>query len=144
MLKNLFRRNYLLLLMASTGLMAFANPKGHELTIEINNLKNDKGKIVISFMDGNNQLIQGISAKIIGKKCIIKIPNLPAGKYAFKYFHDENNNKTLDTYWFGAPKEGYGFSNNAKGTFGPPDFEDTTFELKGNNTISCSPIYIKL
>ena len=29
----------------------------------------------------------------------------------------------LDKNTFGAPKEAYGFSNNARGTFGAPDYE---------------------
>jgi uncharacterized protein (DUF2141 family) len=32
----------------------------------------------------------------------------------------------------GIPKEGYGASNDAKVTFGPPKYEDARFVLKGN------------
>jgi uncharacterized protein (DUF2141 family) len=70
---------------------------------------------------------------------------LKPGKYAFKYFHDENNNnKKMDTNVIGIPKEGYGFSNNAKGRFGPPDFKDTIFEIKNDTTIICTINYINI
>lgn len=111
------------------------------LTIEINKLENNKGLIFLELLDGNNKSIKGVSQEIKNNKCVIVIKNLKAGKYSFKYFHDENRNKELDTNWVGIPNEGFGFSNNAKGTFGPPDFEKTIFEIKGNLTKKCIPKY---
>ena len=35
----------------------------------------------------------------------------------------------LDLGKFFAPKEKYGFSNNARGKFGPPGYRKTTFQL---------------
>ncbi len=60
--------------------------------------------------------------------------NLPVGTYAIAIFHDSNNNKKLDKNWVGIPKEGYGFSNNVFGTFGPPSFQEASFKVKANNT----------
>ena len=56
---------------------------------------------------------------------------LPAGQYAVGIFHDVNLNNKMDNNFLGLPKEQYGFSNNTRGLFGPPSFEDTAFELKG-------------
>lgn len=39
---------------------------------------------------------------------------VPSGTYALVVLHDENMNGKLDTNWLGIPKEGYGFSNDAK------------------------------
>ena len=36
---------------------------------------------------------------------------------------------TLDTGFLGIPTEDYGFSNDAKGTFGPASFDDSKFEM---------------
>lgn len=113
------------------------------LTIVIKNLENNEGFVLVDFRDGNNLKLKEYTEKIINKQCIITINGLTSGKYSFKYFHDANNNKKLDTYWIGAPKEGYGFSNNAKGNLGPPDFEETLFRLTKNTTLECIPIYIK-
>lgn len=49
--------------------------------------------------------------------------DIPAGQYAIGVFHDVNANNSLDTNFFGVPKEQYGFSNNATGNFGPPSFD---------------------
>jgi len=44
-------------------------------------------------------------------------------------FHDQNDNGKLDTDPTGQPTEVYGFSNDARGTAGPPQFADAAFEL---------------
>ena len=55
---------------------------------------------------------------------------LPAGTYAIGIFVDANYNNEMDRNFFGVPKEQYGFSNNAKGSFGPPSFKDASFTIK--------------
>ena len=54
---------------------------------------------------------------------------IPAGIYAIGYYIDANENQKLDTNFIGVPKEEYGFSNNARGAFGPPSFESASFTL---------------
>jgi uncharacterized protein (DUF2141 family) len=44
----------------------------------------------------------------------VELINIPNGKFAIAVFQDIN----LD-----------GFSNNKRGTFGPPDFEDVSFDV---------------
>ena len=61
---------------------------------------------------------------------------LPPGTYAIGIFHDANLNNRLDNYFFGVPREQYGFSNNARGFMGPPSFEDAAFSLEGKTEIS--------
>lgn len=48
---------------------------------------------------------------------------LAPGRYAVRAFADENGNGKLDTNLMGMPTERYGFSNDAKGNRGAPDFE---------------------
>ena len=113
------------------------------LTIEIDGLQNNDGQVLLEFSNEKGEKIRGISQNIADHKCIIVINNLDPGKYAFKYFHDKNKNEKLDLKWMVIPKEGYGFSNNAKGTFGPPSLEKMVFEIKGNATLQCTPTYLK-
>ena len=44
---------------------------------------------------------------------------IPAGNYAIGIFIDTNANEALDRNFLQIPTEQYGFSNNAKGRFGP-------------------------
>lgn len=113
------------------------------LTIEVDSLRSSKGSIIMDFRDGNDKELKAIVGRISKDRSVMVIDSLQPGKYSFRYFHDENSNVKMDTYWIGAPKEGIGFSNNAKIKFKAPDFEDTLFEIKGDTTIVCTPYYIK-
>jgi uncharacterized protein (DUF2141 family) len=54
------------------------------------------------------------------------------GSYAVSVFHDEDADGKLNTKFLGRPAEGWGVSNNIPaGTFGPPGFDDATFEYTG-------------
>ena len=58
-----------------------------------------------------------------------KQDSLPYGKYAIAVYHDKNVNGELDSNLLGIPKEAYGFSNNARGRFGPASWKDAHFEI---------------
>ena len=67
----------------------------------------------------------------------IKISDLVVGNtYAIAVFHDANGNKYLDKNFLGIPTEKYGFSNNARGTFGPPYYSDAKFKVYSGQTLS--------
>ena len=87
-----------------------------------------------AFDENEKVLIQEMS-DIKEKSCHFIIKNLMAGKYAVRYFHDENLNQMMETNSFGKPTEGYGFSNNVTGTFGMPPFEKWLFNLNEDKTI---------
>lgn len=112
------------------------------LTIEIAGLKNSKGQVLLELSNEKAEKISGFSQIIENNKCTIVIKNLQPGNYSFKYFHDENLNQKLDTNIVGMPKEGFGFANNAKGKFGPPPFEKTTFAVNSDISLKCTAIYL--
>jgi uncharacterized protein (DUF2141 family) len=60
--------------------------------------------------------------------------DIPYGEYALKAFHDENKNEQLDKNALGSPVEEYGFSQNARGRFGPPSFKSALFQFNHNHT----------
>ena len=43
--------------------------------------------------------------------------------------HDEDNDGKVDTNWLGIPNERLGASNDARGTFGPPSFNQAKIIL---------------
>jgi uncharacterized protein (DUF2141 family) len=59
--------------------------------------------------------------------------DIPPGMYALAVIHDENMNGKLDTNWLGAPREGYGFSNDAKALLSAPAFAAASFPYDGQN-----------
>ena len=72
---------------------------------------------------------------IISEEFEFVIRDIPAGTYAILVFHDVDSNKELNKNWIGMPKEPFGFSNDAKGKMGPPDYEDAAFKVKGDTEI---------
>ena len=59
--------------------------------------------------------------------------DIPPGTYALGVVHDENMNGKLDTKWLGIPKEGYGFSNDAKAFLSAPSFSAAGFRYDGQD-----------
>jgi uncharacterized protein (DUF2141 family) len=113
----------------------------HSLDIEITGIRNSKGRIMLQLFDENQKVIGQQMADIDVNKCNLKFTNLKPGKYAVRYFHDENLSQKLETNSLGIPKEGYGYSNNAAGLFGPPSFDKWIFELNGDRKIQLKPTY---
>jgi uncharacterized protein (DUF2141 family) len=80
--------------------------------------------------------VAGIDIEVKGTSATYVFKNIPAGKYAIAVFQDSNGDGKLNKNMFGVPKEPYGFSNNKYGKFGPPDFEDVSFDVKEDTSIS--------
>jgi uncharacterized protein (DUF2141 family) len=111
------------------------------LTIEISSLRNNSGALMLQVYDSTENVISQQKGEIADNKCIISITDLKSGKYAVRYYHDENGNGTMDTNIMGKPLEGYGFSNNVTGKFGPPPFEKWLFEINSDKKIILKPTY---
>ena len=105
-----------------------------ELVINVQGVKPGIGYVVLSmFSSPENHMLQPVlekTTKVNGANRVsFVLQGLAAGRYSFSVFYDENGNAELDTGVFGIPKELVGFSNNAKGLFGPPSFDDASFDL---------------
>ena len=109
----------------------------HQLTVQVQNIEIPEGTLFLGLFDStvdydNDKSKTGFFTQTLvkGPTANIVYEGLPSGWYAIKVYHDVNDNKTLDKNFMGFPKEQYGFSNNAMGTFGPPSFEESQFEIK--------------
>jgi uncharacterized protein (DUF2141 family) len=65
----------------------------------------------------------------------VAVPDLPPGRYAVAVYVDNNKNGKQDKNFLGVPTEIYGFSNDVRGRFVPPDFSAAVFEV-GENAVS--------
>lgn len=109
------------------------------LTIIADGLTADSGQVVVSlFATEADFLKRPLATKTApagsDRTAQVTFPGLAPGSYALSAYHDENANGELDTGFLGIPSEPVGTSNNAKGSFGPPDFADARFELPGGPT----------
>ncbi len=109
--------------------------------VEISEIKEIKGKIAIGLYSSakdfpaSDKEFKGKAVDVTGTTVIYTFINIPSGVYAVAIYHDSNSNGKLDKNFLGIPKESYAFSNNASGTFGPPDFKDASFKLDGSKTV---------
>jgi len=137
-IKNRFdiMKNLFLILFLFTCHLTFAQEGPNTLTIIVNNLDNSDGNLLVSmFTPEDDWLKESDYAKKIelegeNESLEVTFEGIEPGTYAVSIIHDEDGNGKLNMGAFG-PSEAYGFSNNAKGSFGPPDFEKCTFEYKG-------------
>ena len=104
-----------------------------QLKVTMRGLENDEGKVRIGLCDSKENYtrdgdpFRGASVVIKDRKAECTFEGIPYGTYAIKLYHDKNGNDELDTNFLGIPKEPYGFSNNARGTFGPAKWDDAKF-----------------
>ncbi len=62
------------------------------------------------------------------------VEDVPAGPFAVSVFHDTDLDRELDSGVLGIPSEAYGFSADARSTFGPPKFDEARLELASGET----------
>jgi uncharacterized protein (DUF2141 family) len=121
---------FLLGIMLCVATSMFAQERLH---VEVVNIKNDSGSIRVGLFDNEKDFLKktvvGESVLANGEKVNVVIENIPAGEYAISVIHDENDNEELDVNFLGIPKEGFGFGNDAKGSFGPPSFEKAKVKI---------------
>jgi uncharacterized protein (DUF2141 family) len=114
------------------GCILQAHAQG-SLEVIVENIKEAKGTIRVGLFTNENDFLKKVADGKIVKANVgtvtVVFENLKRGDYAVSVIHDENENGELDTNVVGIPKEGFGFGNNAMGTFGPPSFDKAKITL---------------
>lgn len=112
------------------------------LTIEVLGLESEEGSVAVALFDSAeafDQRTAAVASQTLAPRdgrATWSFADLPIGVYAVAVFHDLNDNGELDRTTLGPPAEPYGFSNDARGTFGPPKFGNAAIELSpGPHTI---------
>jgi uncharacterized protein (DUF2141 family) len=109
-----------------------ADNKG-DLVVIISGLENNEGQMMIALnnseedYNAKREAFRGVQARIREQRVSWKFTEIPHGEYAIKVYHDEDGDGELDTNFLGIPSEDYGFSNNARGSFGPASWDDAKF-----------------
>lgn len=142
---------YLFIIFAFCSFNTFAHSKlgtdpsakPYTLSMRINGATTGNGTLMIAVFNEGSSFPNGKPFKtmsVSGKEERSKVlqMNLPRDTYAVAVFLDVNNNTKLDSNMFGYPTEPYGFSNNAKGNFGPPDFNAAAILLEADTHVEIS------
>ena len=125
---------YVVLLCFLSGFpTAMTQGQNQTLTVVIRNVRNDKGTVAAALYQSDKEFMkktwQSRSVPSSKGEVHLVFENVPAGEYAISVMHDANKNGELDINFAGIPKEGFGFSNDAFGTFGPPSFDNAKFTI---------------
>jgi len=139
--RNTVMRNLLLAAVVFAPLLVAASPEGPpaapsgELHIEIANLRNGKGTLLIC-LSASPRYFPDCGADPAART--LRVPashvgglafgGVAPGDYALSVMHDENNNARLDTL-MSIPREGFGFSRNPVVRFGAPRYGEVRFAM---------------
>ena len=129
------------LMFAGLPALAVAQSPCPGIHVQIQNIKNSTGTVACALFESpegfpieylryaTNLMV----IKIRDTQARCDFLDIPQGTYAIAVVHDENMNGKLDTNRLGIPKEGYGFSNDARGLLGAPSFSAAGFQYDGQN-----------
>jgi len=101
------------------------------LTVVVDNVRSNAGRVHValcpqkSFLK-HDCLLEASSPAQSGTTSV-SFANVPPGEWAAQAFQDENGNKKVDQNFLGIPREGVGFSRDAKIVLGPPKWRDAVF-----------------
>lgn len=117
--------------------------KTTHVTLKIIGYPNQSGHLLGTFYTSQENFDQGVMLKpffqtIQGDETVVTIEGLPEQPLMVSVFHDANDNTILDKNMMGIPSESYGFSQNARGKYGPPSFKQATFIPSKNDVIEIS------
>jgi uncharacterized protein (DUF2141 family) len=126
------------------------NDGGVSLTVNISNVKNSNGTLVLFLFDQSKgfpsekqSTLATRTIKIVSGKGAHTFQGLAANTpYAVSVMHDENANGVMDSNFLGIPKEGYATSNNVPHSmFGPPKFEDAKIQFSESSKLQIKMLY---
>jgi uncharacterized protein (DUF2141 family) len=115
--------------LAAAAMILSAPGGAAELKVEVTGLRNGDGVVRLALYDraelfpeqGKGLVRIALPARADGVAAVFT--DLAPGHYALALFHDEDGDDEFDRGFLGVPREGYGFSNDARPFFGPPSFE---------------------
>ena len=111
------------------------------LEVQVHSLRSSKGLVQVCLTSQPDHFPEceddatAIKATVPAARSItLSFTKLKPGRYAIALLHDENGNGKVDTALM-IPKEGFGFSRDARVVMGPPSFDSAAFNLAvGNNS----------
>jgi uncharacterized protein (DUF2141 family) len=116
-----------------------------DLSVKVSNIANGNGNILVAicrketFLTPNCATRTAVQA-VLGSVTVI-FRDLMPGAYAAQVFHDEKRLGHVERDALGIPIGGYAVSNEAPNTYGPPEFGDSSFNLKAGGLVIEVPLH---
>lgn len=124
-----------LCLAAVAAVLAPHAARAETLTVAVSGLRNAVGLVEVAVCGDETCYDHQRGFAAVGREpaalptVLFTFAGLQPGRYALMMFHDENGNGRYDRDFLGLPREGYGFSNDAKPVFGKPSWRKVAFEV---------------
>jgi len=113
---------------------------GVDVVINVSNLRNEKGTVRACMTNDPDRFPRcrddAVSYRLVvptSEASTLRFRNVAPGTYAIALLHDENDNGRADRALSMIPREGFGFSRDARVRMGPPDFDDAAIEVGSAN-----------
>jgi uncharacterized protein (DUF2141 family) len=107
------------------------------IVVEVENFRNDQGDALYALFRSDTgfpveplRADRRVQQTIAHGRSRVIFDDVPEGDYAISVLHDEDGDRKLKTGLFGIPREGIGFSRDARGRMGPPKFRDARLSLE--------------
>lgn len=116
-----------------------------QVTVVIEGFRNDHGDALLALFRNAEQFPTAPEqaelrqvARIENGRARLTLSGVKPGTLALSVLHDEDGDKKLKTGIFGIPREGIGFSRDARGRFGPPKFADARLSVAPGDNLTVS------
>lgn len=119
---------------SAQGCVGLAAPGTTRLVVEALGLRNAAGQVAFTVYPDDKRRFLASGGKLVRARVRAAAPvtracfNLRPGSYAVAQYHDENGDHDFNRTLI-APKEGFGFSNDAPTSIGLPKLEAARFTL---------------
>ncbi|MFT2110769.1 DUF2141 domain-containing protein [Marinomonas sp. 2405UD68-3] len=134
---------YLVNIAAIIGSTAcFADASHQTFTLNINGLISGQGNVMGVFYQSEEDYksrsngFSHLRIPVTSDSVDVILTDLPNSMIIFTGYQDVNGNNKLDTNLIGIPNEPYGFSNNARGQYGPPKYSQMAFLPTTNKSMT--------
>jgi uncharacterized protein (DUF2141 family) len=118
--------------MGSTPILA-EESDGIDVTLQVTGISDPAGEIFAGLYDtagwSGDHFLSAAHVTVKGSDVTLHLKAPTPGEYAIRLFQDLKGTGKMAKNFLGIPTEPYAFSNNAKGSMGPPDFSAAAFEV---------------
>lgn len=103
------------------------------LEVIVAGVRNDKGIVLVAVCPEAQFLRDTCAhqARVPARRgeVAVRVDGVPPGTYAVQAFHSEDGSGRLRRSFFGVPRDGIGFSRDARFHYGPPSFADAAVRV---------------
>ncbi|MDB4986313.1 MAG: hypothetical protein JWN04_1491, partial [Myxococcaceae bacterium] len=107
------------------------------IELKITGLRSSRGQVFVALFLSDKKFpgtpppgTLSRNAKIVNQVAEVQFESVPPGEFAITVFHDEDGDGELRTNFIGIPKEGIGFSRDARARIGAPNYDDAKLMLR--------------